>query len=318
MDFFLENNSGLPAYAQINEQVKLGLLVGTLRPGDTLPSIRDVAAQLGVNRGVVYKAYMQLHEAGILDLRHGKGVLVEKELKYNHQGINERSEVYAHDVLAKLRASGICPSSFARYLYQKAREVESKLPFVVFVDITKPQAVERANRISSIWHVRVEGISFEELSGMEPKRLKQIQKFLVSYLRVDQVRKLLRKTSANIIPIGIKIKHATLMEFKKFPSGVSVLLVMDDRDRPIAPFLVELYKREYLPPSINVVPGPFGKIGSLKALVNSTKYHRLIFATSIWEKLPEDIKKHPRATHPQIDLDLASIESARISAGVIV
>jgi DNA-binding transcriptional regulator YhcF (GntR family) len=318
MDFFVRKDSALPIDAQLNEQIKLALLVGRLRPGDTLPSIRDVAKQVNVNRGVVHKAYMELQEAGILTLKQGKGVLVEKELKYNHGGINERAESHVNDLLVKLSASGICPSAFARYLYQKAREHESKFPFVVYADITKSQALERANRISSIWQVHIEPMSLDELAHVEPNRRKQIRRVLASYLRVEQVQKLLRRTSIEVIPIGLKVKPATVEEFRKFPKGSSVLVVMDDGDHALGPFLVDLYQKQFLPAATTVKATTLGRLGNPQRVLDSGKYDRVIFASSLWEKLPEPLRKHRRATSPQLDLDLPSLESARITAGIIV
>ena len=317
MEFFIHQNSPLTVPAQLQDQVKLALLVGRLRPGDTLPSIRDVAKQVGVNRGVVHKAYVELQNTGILSLKHGKGVLVEKEVKYDHQDIGLKSELLSDKWLAELRNSRVCPSAFARYLYQKARALEDTFPFVIFVDITLTQATERARRISSIWQVNVQGVSFDQVSTLGRKELSYIGKALTTYFRLDRVRQLLRKTPIEVVPVGLKVKLATVEEFRNFPSSGSVLVVTDNRDHASGPFVIDLYKREFLPPSTTVTATTVGKISDLVRLVNSSKHDRIIFATSLWEGLPDKVKKHPRVTHPQLDVDLASLESARIRSGVI-
>src|SRR5687768_8494051 len=71
MDFVFDKHTPVPAHAQIQEQIKLALLLGRLRPGDTLPSIRDVEKQVGISRNLVWKAYLELQASGILNLRHG-------------------------------------------------------------------------------------------------------------------------------------------------------------------------------------------------------------------------------------------------------
>ena len=50
----------IPAHVQLEEQVKVALALGKLRPGDLLPSIRNVEDELGVGRMLVRKAYQQL------------------------------------------------------------------------------------------------------------------------------------------------------------------------------------------------------------------------------------------------------------------
>lgn len=319
MNFTLTKNSPLPVYVQIQEQIKLALLLGRLRPGDTLPSIRDVATQLGVNRGIVYKAYMQMQASGILSLHKGKGVLVDKAVKYNHgRVLADKVERLSDNLFSKIRNMGVSPSAFARYFQQMAWASENSLPFIIFVDVTKAQAVERAARISSLWQVHIEGVSIDELPSMDTNRLQRVRKAVASYLRVDQVRKALRKTSIEVIPIGLRVKESTLDEFAKFPADISILLIMDDHDYPAHPFVVDLYRKELWLASADITAIPLSKAGDPLKLLKSSKYDRFIFATRIWETLPERLKRHPRVTHPQLDIDLASVESARISAGVIV
>src|SRR2546427_9234294 len=99
MDLTIDKHSPLPTYAQIQEQIKLALLLGRLRPGDTLPSIRDVEKQLGISRNLVRKAYLELQSSGILNLRHGKGVLVEKDLQYSENvDVNRKCDAVSREV----------------------------------------------------------------------------------------------------------------------------------------------------------------------------------------------------------------------------
>jgi GntR family transcriptional regulator len=72
----LNFKSGKPAYVQIVEQVKYAAAAGTLRPGDQLPSIRDLAERLRVNRNTIAKAYGELEHEGVVELLHGKGVFL--------------------------------------------------------------------------------------------------------------------------------------------------------------------------------------------------------------------------------------------------
>src|ERR1700722_12446429 len=169
MKFFLDKNTVLPLDAQIQEQIKLALLLGVLRSGDRVPSIRDLARQVGTNRGVVYKAYLQLHKSGILNLQHGQGVIIEEQLNYDHRRTaSDHAEGLSQQMLAKLYKMGISPSAFSRYLYRKAREYERETPFIIFVDITSRQANERAAQISSLWQVPIEGFSLEEFPNKRP------------------------------------------------------------------------------------------------------------------------------------------------------
>src|SRR5262245_47340067 len=68
--------TGVPVYLQLIEQVKHGVDVGILRPGDQLPPIRRVAEDLVINPNTVAKAYRELEHDGVIELRQGAGAFV--------------------------------------------------------------------------------------------------------------------------------------------------------------------------------------------------------------------------------------------------
>jgi GntR family transcriptional regulator len=71
--FHLASRSSLPPYAQLVEQVRQSLLTGTLRPGDRLPTVKEVAGSLAVNPNTVAKAYRDLEREGLVEGRQGVG-----------------------------------------------------------------------------------------------------------------------------------------------------------------------------------------------------------------------------------------------------
>ena len=67
--FALEDN--IPIYLQINGFVKRGIVAGTIRDGDEMPSRRMLSALLGVNPNTVQKSYAMLEEEGLIHSRSG-------------------------------------------------------------------------------------------------------------------------------------------------------------------------------------------------------------------------------------------------------
>lgn len=68
--------AGIPPYEQIRLQVLAHIAAGRLREGDRLPTIRDLAADLGVAGGTVARAYRELEIAGIVVTRRRTGTVV--------------------------------------------------------------------------------------------------------------------------------------------------------------------------------------------------------------------------------------------------
>jgi GntR family transcriptional regulator len=72
-------SSGEPIYRQIIEQTSRQIMSGSLKPGEELPSVRNVALSLTVNPMTVSKAYAILEATGLLERQRGKGMIVSRE-----------------------------------------------------------------------------------------------------------------------------------------------------------------------------------------------------------------------------------------------
>ena len=63
-------------FEQVAASIRTDMAAGRVRPGDRLPSAREVAASLGVNLHTVLRAYQVLREEGLVDMRRGRGAVV--------------------------------------------------------------------------------------------------------------------------------------------------------------------------------------------------------------------------------------------------
>jgi GntR family transcriptional regulator len=70
-----------PLYVQIMDEVRRGLVRGTLGPGDGLPSVRELASELQVNPRTVSQAYAELEREGVVRVRPGKGTFVAPDVR---------------------------------------------------------------------------------------------------------------------------------------------------------------------------------------------------------------------------------------------
>jgi GntR family transcriptional regulator len=72
----VDANDKRPLYQQITDGVKALIARGDLREGATLPSVRQVAGDLGVNLNTIAVAYRRLQEEGFVTIRHGASAVV--------------------------------------------------------------------------------------------------------------------------------------------------------------------------------------------------------------------------------------------------
>ena len=72
----LNSGDDRPIYGQIADRVKFAVAGGVLRPGDLVPSVRELSKQLVVNPNTVARAYRDLQTEGLLDSVRGMGLQV--------------------------------------------------------------------------------------------------------------------------------------------------------------------------------------------------------------------------------------------------
>lgn len=107
----LDPQSDEPLFAQIAGWVRQAVAAGRLGPGDRLPSAREVAASLGVNLHTVLRAYQELRDEGLVDMRRGRGAVVTDAatpLASLHADLSA--------LAAKARTLGLSPSALASIL----------------------------------------------------------------------------------------------------------------------------------------------------------------------------------------------------------
>ncbi len=73
MKLHIEPESKVPIYIQVEEQIRALIAAGQLRPGDQLPTIRELAADLRVNYNTIARVYLDLDRDGVISTQRGRG-----------------------------------------------------------------------------------------------------------------------------------------------------------------------------------------------------------------------------------------------------
>jgi len=78
----LDMTKETPIYEQLKQQIVAGIARGKLQPGEPMPSVRQLAADLSINLHTVAKAYGQLKDEGYLTVHRSRGVIVNPTRKF--------------------------------------------------------------------------------------------------------------------------------------------------------------------------------------------------------------------------------------------
>ena len=100
-----------PPFAQLISQVKTAVQSGRLKPGDPLPSIRQLANELAINLKTVAKAYRLLERDAVIQTRGYRGSFVHTDAKANSRvDLSALAHDRLQETVAELRAEGVTDS----------------------------------------------------------------------------------------------------------------------------------------------------------------------------------------------------------------
>jgi len=122
-EFRLDLRSGVPVYRQIIDHVLGGISTGSLKPGDQLPTVRQLAVDLAINPNTVVRAYRELEIREVLTTQQGTGTFVtDKKPRANEVERRRRISQLAGELLARAGAEGITLRELLDYFTELQNE----------------------------------------------------------------------------------------------------------------------------------------------------------------------------------------------------
>ena len=115
----IDTESRKPIYEQLAEGLKSLIARGELREGVTLPPVRQLAADLGVNLNTVAVAYRQLQSEGLITVKHGSGAVVSSTTTLEQSEEELRKPL--RGALTQLVLSGLPQARIMRLVTEELR-----------------------------------------------------------------------------------------------------------------------------------------------------------------------------------------------------
>jgi GntR family transcriptional regulator len=118
LDTLQLQDNGIPIYVQLRDQIAAVIGRGVLRPGDRLPTMREVAVALAIDLNTVQRAYAELERDGILAMVRGRGSFVADVPRR----VGRRADIreMAARIAAQARGQGIALDELAAELARLA------------------------------------------------------------------------------------------------------------------------------------------------------------------------------------------------------
>ena len=119
-------DSDRPVYKQLIEQTEQAIVSGIFSPGERLPSVRDLAAEAGVNPNTMQRALAQLETEGLVRTERTAGRYVTEDTALIDTLRLATAQTMAADFLERMRDIGFAPSQTAAILTEAAQAKEKE------------------------------------------------------------------------------------------------------------------------------------------------------------------------------------------------
>ena len=120
----LKKTSGIPIYVQLEQQIRLLIRSGRLKPGDPMPTVRELAVELAINYNTVARVYRDLQREGALSLKRGIGTFVSEQAAASPLHTHDLSslEEKARELIILAHEAGFTPEQLNRFVELKWKE----------------------------------------------------------------------------------------------------------------------------------------------------------------------------------------------------
>lgn len=320
MDFrvVVEKNSLVPPEQQIVAQLKIAIMLGTLKPGNPLPSIRELEKQTGVGRNIIWRAYSALAGSGAIEISHRRRARVSSSMYQQEAGdLAKVCDWLGRDILRRLQALNVNPHSFVRFLTQRVAEFDGAHRDIIFVECNAVQARRFSEEISDLWRVPVPGLEIKNLQRLSPAQRLQYSKVLTPLYHYEEVQDLCVDSHNKVIALRLDWNAELIKELQALPAGSRMAFVLQKSE--CADYGDALARSlNHSCPRLKIEIVSWRNVEETVRLVNSGKYQRLLLSGVIWNEVREETRKSPLVVKRALEINRRSLEEARIQAGVII
>jgi GntR family transcriptional regulator len=111
----IDLHSSVAVYSQLENNIQFAVASGRLKPGDRLPSVRELSERVQVNPNTVAKVYRDLEVMGLLFTRRGMGVFIKDSVQSSCREDCRRKIIRKmHEVMSEAKAAGMTPEEVSK------------------------------------------------------------------------------------------------------------------------------------------------------------------------------------------------------------
>ena len=227
--FDINFSDSKPIYKQVVEQVLLSIKQGRLRPGDRLPTERELAASLDIARGTVKKAYKELADNNIIEIRQGSGSYVFSEgdsynMEYRRLAIKMMDELIDKLFVWEMSQKEI--SALFRMSMVK-KDQSHRAARIAVVDCNPETLSLFKGQLGYIPGVNLSLIMVDSvlLDDNPGQLLSGYDMVLTTVTHYEQVSQSLKGLDMRILPVDMSPSRQTIVSLSTLPEGADIGII---------------------------------------------------------------------------------------------
>lgn len=228
MNVVIDRNRDMPLYVQVRDQIRYLIELGHYKPGDQLPTGRDLADHLNINRNTIIKAYSELEASGYIQTRRGSGVFVAdtRNPEARSDTISKALDIL-DEAINHLLALGLSADDIWHLTRNRLQERESKRPLRVgFVECHQQPLQDYVGHLNARLGLPVVPILLSDLR-MNPRISKHFDLIVTTFFHLSDVSNALQAEddAPDIFCIAVTPHLDTLLTVSRLPKDSRIGIV---------------------------------------------------------------------------------------------
>jgi DNA-binding transcriptional regulator YhcF (GntR family) len=230
MDLTVNRHSQLPIHVQLKAQLTHLIEAGQLAPGSQLPTVRQLAGFLRINRNTAARVFADLEREGYVMCEKGRGTFVAQPRAGSGAAPPRMSTLakLVDETLAQAQRLGFSGPEFAAALYTRAHAAPAPEPGklrALFTECNRPQLRQFSQELERTLPLSVDALLVKDLERryrQSPAFLRRYALVITTFWHIHEVQNLLRKADIEVVGLMAEASLETLMRLMALPEGTKV------------------------------------------------------------------------------------------------
>lgn len=203
----------IPIYRQLIDAIRAAVKKGILRPGQQLPTVLELSADLGISIGTIKRAYDELDREGVVEKGQGRGTFVKTQSPLNRK---DQAMKAIDELLDHLEEIGFSPAEISIYLNLKQREraEQQHKVNVAVLECNPENLTHMADQLRQINGLEIHSHLMESFEAYPYKLGEDMDLVITTATHAQQVEKLL-PVPKRVIRVGLRLTPACLAQIVK-------------------------------------------------------------------------------------------------------